>query len=410
MTDVSLRATPLRPEQFPPVVDLDDELAREPNVAGAKAAALATRRAARPVRAPRVRRDDRRAPRALAAGTAARDHAVALHAAWQALSDAGRRAARRAVVVDGRGRWLAVDGRDVHVACSTSAGGRRSSPRSTRSSGPVVTPRSPCSCSRSSSRPGAACCSAPIPVTGRTDRLVVAAVPGGPDRLVSGQVDGVQLTLSARGRLRDGGDDVPGRAAGPAHPPRARPARPHGRGDVRRPAGHRVGDRRRRPLRAAAEPADHGVGDEARAVGPVLGPGPVAETFGLPLRPLEDDLWVAPLRDGLREALRDHRRHVAPGAAASRPSSSPSAAASPPTSTCSGSPRRRQSLWSRLDPRPPPAGSKAAWRVGRLQGRAAGARRRPDRRRRRRPRGRCPPSPRSRRRSSCGCCAAPTRR
>ena len=41
----------------------------------------------------------------------------------------------------------------------------------------------------------------------------------------------------------------------------------------------------------------------ARDGGPVLGPGPVAETFGLPLRPLEEDLWVAPLRDGLREAL-----------------------------------------------------------------------------------------------------------
>ena len=46
------------------------------------------------------------------------------------------------------------------------------------------------------------------------------------------------------------------------------------------------------------------VGDEARATGPVLGPGPVAETFGLPLRTLEEDLWVTPLRDGLREALR----------------------------------------------------------------------------------------------------------
>ena len=34
------------------------------------------------------------------------------------------------------------------------------------------------------------------PVSGRTDRLVVSAVPGGPHRLVSGKVDGTQMTLS----------------------------------------------------------------------------------------------------------------------------------------------------------------------------------------------------------------------
>ena len=43
MTDVSLRATPQRPGQLPPVIDIDDELAREPSVVGAKAAALARR-------------------------------------------------------------------------------------------------------------------------------------------------------------------------------------------------------------------------------------------------------------------------------------------------------------------------------------------------------------------------------
>lgn len=32
--------------------------------------------------------------------------------------------------------------------------------------------------------------------------------------------------------------------------------------------------------------------------------GPVAETFPLPLMPLEEDLWVPPLRNGVREALR----------------------------------------------------------------------------------------------------------
>ena len=37
--------------------------------------------------------------------------------------------------------------------------------------------------------------------------------------------------------------------------------------------------------------------------GPIYGPGPLAETFPDPLAPLEEDLWLAPLRDGLRHAL-----------------------------------------------------------------------------------------------------------
>ena len=56
---------------------------------------------------------------------------------------------------------------------------------------------------------------------------------------------------------RRGGRRRPGRAAGPAHPSQARrPGPPHG-ADVRRSAGHRVGDRRQRHPRAAAEPPDH---------------------------------------------------------------------------------------------------------------------------------------------------------
>jgi pyruvate,water dikinase len=49
----------------------------------------------------------------------------------------------------------------------------------------------------------------PDPVTGRADRLLIAAVPGGPDRLVSGHVDGVQLTLSSRGRLLEASEATP---------------------------------------------------------------------------------------------------------------------------------------------------------------------------------------------------------
>ena len=38
-------------------------------------------------------------------------------------------------------------------------------------------------------------------------------------------------------------------------------------------------------------------------VGPIFGPGPVAETFPEPLTELERDLWVPPLREALREAV-----------------------------------------------------------------------------------------------------------
>src|SRR5690606_29018860 len=43
----------------------------------------------------------------------------------------------------------------------------------------------------------------------------------------------------------------------------------------------------------------------APATGPVLGPGPLAETFPDPLGELETDLWVRPLRAGVEEALKE---------------------------------------------------------------------------------------------------------
>ena len=108
------------------------------------------------------------------------------------------------------------------------------------------------------------------------------------------------------------------------------------------------------------------LGDETRATGPVLGPGPVAETFGVPLRALEEDLWVAPLRDGLHEAL------TIVGTSSSR-----RLRESPIVVTVGGRvaadldllgvTRRRRALLSHLDPRPPARRLKAAWRVGRLK-------------------------------------------
>lgn len=202
------------------------------------------------------------------------------------------------------------------------------------------------------------------PVTGRSDRLVVAAVEGGPDALVSGTVDGAHYVLSHRGRrLRS------------EHPIDALTARDlrclarlaaqvavvfGGPQDVEWAIGedgtlHLL---QSRPITA--------VGREAVATGPVFGPGPVAETFPEALSALEEDLWVRPLRTGLTEAL------ALVGAATPR-----QLAASPVVVTVGGrvavdlalfgeAPVRRKVL-ARLDPRPPARRLRASWKVGRLR-------------------------------------------
>ena len=140
-------------------------------------------------------------------------------------------------------------------------------------------------------------------MTGRTDRLVLTAVEGGPDQLVSGRVDGIQLSLTLSRQ---------------ASRPRRQPA------GVRRRqfaalavAGSQQaarvfggpqdiewaidGERRRAP----AEPPDHDAPAGRPSVKvPVLGPGPVAETLPGDARPR----WSRPVG---RPAARRHRRRTA---------------------------------------------------------------------------------------------------
>ena len=99
------------------------------------------------------------------------------------------------------------------------------------------------------------------PVTGRTDRFVVAAVPGGPDQLVSGEVDGVTLTLTARGKVVESTGSI---AAVDTNVRGLVALQKRAAERVRRPAGRRVGDRRRR-RRHAPEPADHRHGHRHRS-------------------------------------------------------------------------------------------------------------------------------------------------
>lgn len=203
------------------------------------------------------------------------------------------------------------------------------------------------------------------PVTGRSDRMVVAVGAGAPSALVSGEVDGDRYELDLSGRVR---------------------RHVSGSGGARLPA------RRRRAVsalgsRAAAlfggpqdvEWAFDGAGGlwllQSRPVttevagapsGPVLGPGPVAETFPDPLSPLEEDLWVPPLRRALRTVF----ELVGTAAEAS-------VDASPLVVTVDGRvavdlelfgdgdlPRSRARA---LDPRPGARRLRASWRVGRLR-------------------------------------------
>jgi hypothetical protein len=139
------------------------------------------------------------------------------------------------------------------------------------------------------------------PVSGRSDRRVVTAVRGSPAALVSGEVDGSRWVLDEHDHVVTH-DDPDGVRAGHA-------------------LLRSLADLLRRVEDLFGGPQDvewAQIGDglvllQSRPVttvvrgvpsGPIFGPGPVAETFPEALSPLEEDLWVPPLRDAVREAIR----------------------------------------------------------------------------------------------------------
>ena len=165
------------------------------------------------------------------------------------------------------------------------------------------------------------------PVTGRADRMLVSAVHGGPDSLVSGEQSGANHWLSRRGRLlrteRPDADapvaiDTPvaiDAPLDPTHPLKSGPL-------LTRSELFRLARLARSVRRIFGGPQDVEFGfDEdgrlwlfqsrpitAMAARPtraarLLGPGPVAETLPALLQPLEEDLWVAPMARGLATAL-----------------------------------------------------------------------------------------------------------
>lgn len=208
------------------------------------------------------------------------------------------------------------------------------------------------------------------PVTGRNDHLVVEFVRCAPDALVSGRATAEHLVLTRRGRV--------------VHhvvPLGAPSTRIHRR-------------RRHELVRLASDAAatfggpqdiewaidEHGTlwllqSRPVTAVDthqarrhpdtPVFSPGPLAETFPDPLAPLEVDLWLLPMRQGMRRAL------VATGAARQT-----TIDRSPIILDVNGRPAVDLALigaistsgaWQRLSPRALARRLTTAWRVGRLR-------------------------------------------
>lgn len=200
------------------------------------------------------------------------------------------------------------------------------------------------------------------PVSGRSDRLAVVAADD-PEQVVSGVVDGVRNELDHHGTRTDDGDDET--------LPRAL------RRDLARLAARTAevfggpqdmewlldADGRLQLLQSRP------VTTEIRGVpqGPLYGPGPVAETFPDPLRPLERDLWVPPLREAMCEAL------ILAGAATRDALEERAVVVSPGGRVAvdleiTGEVRpRKRSFWRRLDIRPGLSNVRSAWRVGRLR-------------------------------------------
>jgi phosphohistidine swiveling domain-containing protein len=203
------------------------------------------------------------------------------------------------------------------------------------------------------------------PVSGRSDRRVVTAVTGGPERLVSGEVDGSRYVLDPSNAkvLEFEANDGP----------------ELDRADLRQllSLSDRVASVFGGPqdVEWAIMPdkqlwllQSRPVTTDVRGVprGPVYGPGPVAETFPSPLTELEDDLWVPPLREAVREAV------LLAGSAR------PAQVDESEVVVCvdghvaidlflAGEIRPKRTIWQVLNPVPAIRRLRAAWRVGRLR-------------------------------------------
>lgn len=202
------------------------------------------------------------------------------------------------------------------------------------------------------------------PVTGRGDRRVISAVRGGPEKLVSGEVDGSRYLLDTEAKVLEfDANDGPKLE----------------RADLRRlvALSQEVASVFGRPQDVEWAISTDGklwllqsrpVTTEVRGVprGPIFGPGPVAETFPEPLTELECDLWVPPLREAVREAV------VLAGTATRGEVDASDVVVTVRGRVAmdlrfSGDVQSQRTLGQRLNPVPNLRRLRGAWRVGRLR-------------------------------------------
>ncbi len=210
------------------------------------------------------------------------------------------------------------------------------------------------------------------PVTGDRSTMAVDAVVGGPDKLVSGQVAAQHYVLSRRGRV-----------VAMDHQP-LHYFLPHGHPLLNQRDVLALARLARTAERVFGSPQDiewaitdggdlwllqsrpvTATAAVAPTTGPVLGPGPLAETFPDPLGELEIDLWTRPLRAGVVDAMNE--------TGAVPPSR---LEASPVVTTVHGRVAadlelfgyvRKPSPLGPLDPRPAFHQTRVAWRTGVLR-------------------------------------------
>ena len=242
-------------DQIPDVVNLDAPLARRADLVGAKASALARARVAGDPGPAGLRGHDGVHPvEARGAHVLASRRGAARRVAG--IVRLGSTGARRALVVDRRGRRVAVDGGPLHLSARRARLGALPGRRRRRR--PIRRRRS-----HGGPRPA-------VPRTGMGRRAVRRRSRDRPHRPPRGRRrawrSGPPRQRSGRRRAHDAVDAWPGTgsqprhpqcAAGTADPPPAGEPRPPCVGHVRGGSGHRVGHRGRRPCRHAAEPSDH---------------------------------------------------------------------------------------------------------------------------------------------------------
>ena len=204
------------------------------------------------------------------------------------------------------------------------------------------------------------------PVTGSRERLVVAAVEGPPEHLVSGTVQGSRYVLRKNGRVVETEVGSGGAALGGARRRALAGLAQHAQRAFGSPQDIEWAIDGEGKLWLLQSRPVTATGGDQRPIGPVLGPGPVAETFPDQLSLLEEDLWVEPLREALRVAL-----SLVRAAPKKRIASSPIIASFEGRVAADldllGERPGRRSIWKRLDPRPPTRRLLASWDVGRLR-------------------------------------------